>query len=533
MYKLPEGRYAAYLRKSRADHEAEARGDEDTYEKHERILLELSRRYNITISHIYREKPATSGERISERPEMIKLLEDVENEMWTGILVVEVERLARGDTMDQGIVAQAFKYSNTLIVTPMRVYDPSNPDDEEYFEFGLFMSRREFKTINRRLQRGRYTSTELGRYAANRPPYGYNRIKNPHGKGYTLEPHPEQAPIVQLIFSLYTDPDPEKRMGTGLIARYLNEKNIPTQKNKKWIPETLNGLLRNPVYMGYVKWGFRPTVKKRNGKSRPRKSLDEIKLYKGLHPPIIDEVTFWRAQELLKENGHPPIPAGKISNPLAGLIKCDMCGGAIVLRPYSGKNNKTPPTLICQSQYCKNVSSYYHLVEERLLQSLRDWLKSYKAQWQEKKPKTKRSDDLKIKAYQEALKSLQKKLAELEEQRNNLHDLLERKVYTVERFLERSQVIAQRIEETLEAIRNTEREMETEQKRIVAKVEIIPKIEHVLETYHLTDDPAKKNALLKSILSHATYRKEKGGRWTGLMDQFTLTLYPKIPSDHR
>lgn len=56
-----------------------------------------------------------------------------------GVLVVEVERLARGDTSDQGRVAKTFKFSDTLIITPSKTYDPNNEYDEEYFEFGLFM----------------------------------------------------------------------------------------------------------------------------------------------------------------------------------------------------------------------------------------------------------------------------------------------------------------------------------------------------------------------------------------------------------
>ncbi len=36
-----------------------------------------------------------------------KLLSDVKKGMWKGVLVVEVERLARGETMDQGIVAKS------------------------------------------------------------------------------------------------------------------------------------------------------------------------------------------------------------------------------------------------------------------------------------------------------------------------------------------------------------------------------------------------------------------------------------------
>ena len=41
-----------------------------------------------------------------------------------------------GNTRDQGIVAEAFKYSDTKIITPSKTYDPNNEFDEEYFEFG-------------------------------------------------------------------------------------------------------------------------------------------------------------------------------------------------------------------------------------------------------------------------------------------------------------------------------------------------------------------------------------------------------------
>ena len=47
--------------------------------------------------------------------------------------MVEVERLARGDTKDQGTIAEAFKYTNTKIITPTKIYDPQNEFDEEYF----------------------------------------------------------------------------------------------------------------------------------------------------------------------------------------------------------------------------------------------------------------------------------------------------------------------------------------------------------------------------------------------------------------
>ena len=82
---------------------------------------------------------------------------------------MDVDRLARGDTIDQGRVQRAFFYSNTKIVTPNKTYDPANEYDNEYFEFSLFMSRREYATIKRRMQRGRERSSSDGYYVGNIP----------------------------------------------------------------------------------------------------------------------------------------------------------------------------------------------------------------------------------------------------------------------------------------------------------------------------------------------------------------------------
>ena len=135
-----------------------------TLERHEKILTELARSMNITVGAIYRE--VVSGDTVSSRPEVRRLLSEVERGMWDGVLVMEIERLARGDAVDQGIVARAFRYSQTKIITPLKIYDPLNDFDEEYFEFGLFMSRREYKTINRRLSLGRLSSAKEGNLQA-------------------------------------------------------------------------------------------------------------------------------------------------------------------------------------------------------------------------------------------------------------------------------------------------------------------------------------------------------------------------------
>ena len=68
--------YCLYLRKSRADMEAEARGEGETLARHEKLLLEVAKRGPYTVTQIYRE--IVSGETIAARPVVQQLLQEVE-----------------------------------------------------------------------------------------------------------------------------------------------------------------------------------------------------------------------------------------------------------------------------------------------------------------------------------------------------------------------------------------------------------------------------------------------------------------------
>ena len=298
-----DGDYLISLRKSRSDIEAEARGEGETLARHEKALLELAGRMKLNIVGIYRE--VVSGETIAARPEMQRLLSEVEAGIWAGVLVMEVERLARGDTIDQGIVAQAFKFSGTKIITPSKTYDPENEFDEEYFEFGLFMSRREYKTINRRLQRGRLASVKEGKYIATYAPYGYEKVRIKNDKGFTLKPVENYAAVVRLIFELYVNGETAAdgsvhALGSHTIAVRLDEMGIsPPTGSAPWSDTTIRRILANPVYIGKILWKKHKTVKKvENGVVKESKVLaekDEQVLVDGLHEAIVPVELFDKA----------------------------------------------------------------------------------------------------------------------------------------------------------------------------------------------------------------------------------------------
>jgi site-specific DNA recombinase len=524
--------YCLYLRKSRADAEAESRGEGETLARHEKALLELSSRLQLNVTEIYRE--IVSGETIASRPVMQKLLSEVEQGLWGGILVMEVERLARGDTIDQGIVAQAFKCSNTRIITPLKTYDPNNEYDEEYFEFGLFMSRREYKTINRRLQRGRITSVKEGKYVSNKAPYGYERVKLANEKGWTLEPMPDEADTIRFIFSLYTTGEATsdgdfKRLGVSLIARRLNMLKVPTKTGGAWVSSTIRDILINPVYIGKIRWNWRPAVKKIvDGNvflERPRASADECILVQGRHPAIVREETFQMAQEIISKNSQRPIGERyMVKNPLAGLVVCGKCGRRMIRRPYSGK--KTADTLMCAEPTCDNVSCALHCVEERVLSGLGEWLHEYRLEWGSGSNNITSQMEYKRKAA----KRLEEEITTIGRQLDNIHDLLEQSVYTAETFLERTRVLNERIQVAKKELSEIESEIAAEKAREVGRRNIIPKVEHLLAVYRELPDAKAKNDMLKGVLEKAFYSKTHRARWHGSPDDFELTLYPRLPT---
>lgn len=515
---MKSNEYAAYLRKSRADMDAEAHGDGETLARHEKLLMETARKLGITITAFYRE--IVSGDSIASRPQMQQLLNDVESGRWAGVLVVDVTRLARGDTIDQGIVAQSFKYSNTKIITPVKTYDPSNEYDEEYFEFGLFMSRREYKMINQRQQRGRIASVNEGKWCANKAPYGYRRVKLEHEKGYTLEPD-EHADVVRDIFRWFTGAGCE-RIGSSLIARRLDEAGIPSPVGRNWLPSCILNMLRNPAYAGWIRWGGRPSRKVyQDGElklTRPRAS--DAKISKGRHDAIISQEAFDRAQQILSANKSRPGPKqAATKNPLSGLIICSECGRSMVRRPYT---SGYPDGLLCPYTSCHNVSSRLEDVERTLLDSMRLWLASF-----ERESKNGSFEDPELDTLRRTLSASNAELDKLLKQLDRAYDLVEQGVYSPDVFLDRSRRIASRRSEIEESIEKLQSEIDTRERIQLARSEIAPQMRHVLDSYPAAKTAEEKNALLKSVLEKAVYTKKQRDRWGG--EGMTLEIFPLLP----
>ena len=104
---------AEYLRKSRME---EGMDTEEVLAKHRKDLARYAAAHDIHIVETYYE--VVSGESLYARPEMLRLLADVEKGLYDAVLVMDIDRLSRGRMKYQGIILDALRDSGTLIITP-------------------------------------------------------------------------------------------------------------------------------------------------------------------------------------------------------------------------------------------------------------------------------------------------------------------------------------------------------------------------------------------------------------------------------
>ena len=394
-----------YLRKSRADDPLLS--VEEILSRHEQILDEWAERNlgaKVPEENKYRE--VVSGETIADRPEVQEVLKKIESPKIKAILIVEVQRLSRGDLEDAGRLIKLLRYTNTLVITPQKIYDLRDEYDRDAFERELKRGNEYLEYQKKIMNRGKLLSVSQGNYIGSEPPYGYDKIWVTEGKRKcpTLAINEEEANVVRMIFDMYVNQD----MGRPNICYRLDELGIKPPRGERWSHAGLKDLLENVHYLGKVKWNWRKTVTiVEDGeiiKTNPKSKIGEYLIYEGKHPAIISEELFNAAREKQRRN-HRAKATTKVRNPLAGLVYCH-CGRAMTLRTY--KYHDGAPRLLCLDQvHCHTGSCTYEEMLDRVVEVLRNCIADFEL-------RIKNDDGSAAKLHEKLLKQLEKKMQELE-----------------------------------------------------------------------------------------------------------------------
>lgn len=472
-----------YLRKSRMEEGMET---QEVLRKHHQALDECAQRHGLVILDYFSE--VVSGESLYARPQMLRLLEAVEAGNCDAVLCMDLDRLSRGRMKDQGIILDAFRDSGTLIVTPEKVYNLSDEIDDELAEFKTFMSRREYKIINKRLRRGLQRSIQEGCYVANAP-YGYRRVyidRRP-----TLEIFEPEAKLVRAMFQLYAG-----GLGCTSIAYQINAMGGRPHRSSAFSRNSILKILQNPAYIGKIVWDQKSHIKK-NAKGNQKHIViynpkEKWTITDGLHPAIVDKELFDKVQKIIEGRYHPAYHDGTVKSPLAGLVKCANCGGNMQRILSKGE-----PYLLCQRRGCCAMAKL-ELVENRILAHLEDLLEELQVERPDQAPD--------LAPLEDAVAAIGRELQAARRQKDRLHELLELGEYDLPTYRERMKAIMDK----LTALAG---QQEAAQRRLREAEEYDPgtqseRIQAVLDAYR-AGNAAQRNAMLHSVIEIIYYRKEK------------------------
>lgn len=400
----------AYLRKSQSDDPLLT--VEEVLAKHEAILDEWAERNlggKVPEQNKFRE--VVSGETMKERPGIRQVLRLIESPKIKAVLVVEPQRLTRGDGEEIGRLMKLLKYTNTIVLTQYRNYDLRDDYDWEAFKRELEKGNDYLEYSKKILNRGRLLSVSQGNFIGSIAPYGYDKTTVKDGKRVcpTLKENPEQADIVRMIFDMYVN----RNKGFNIITNHLNEMKVKPPRGKHWNAESMRDMISNIHYIGKVRWNWRKTMNYvEDGeikKSRPKMRIGEYLVYEGKHDGIISEEIFYAAQEKKGRNPRHK-PKTKVRNPLAGLVYCK-CGKAMTLRTYKDKKGqeRSAPRLLCNGQVlCGTGSCLLSEVMDQVSLALKDSIKDFEI-------RIKQDEGDSAKLHASLIKNLEERVKELEE----------------------------------------------------------------------------------------------------------------------
>lgn len=297
-------------------------------------------------------------------------------------------------------------------------------------------------------------------------PKGYDNFRD--GKKSTLRPNPIEAPLMIEAFQM---------LASGVysadeVRRWLNDNKLKITKN------TFLRCIRNPVYIGKIRTGA--------WKKEPSQDVP------GLQPPLISEIVFHRANDVLSGRRRNMKFHDDKSDlyPLKGFLRCPEHNKTLTAYACRSHTGKLHHYYLCCKDRCKHryrIQDVHESIEDILstITCSAQIVNLYKKTLEQlfEKDDYKRRDDI---------QKVKKELDKLELRKSNLQNDLMDRVISSEDYQE----MKGRVEKDIVFMKDKLTELQQEIspfKRYIQKE--IPMMENLMEFYRKSDGATKKKIL--------------------------------------
>jgi site-specific DNA recombinase len=344
--------------------------------------------YHVVAEH---QDEGISGSEVERRPGLQKLLALAKSRQIDGVVVDDLDRLARLDLLELGVLLSPLRKAGVWVESCAQGrMDYNTMAGRIMLGIGGEAKRGEqLATARRSLTANLERARDRGRPPQTKTAYGYRRDPIP---GTTAKAPPvideEAAEHVRAIFRWYA-----AGRSVGWIIRELYKRGVPSPLGKpRWMRTVVRRILANPVYVGRRAWGktssgrfFRQqggVIKAGTGSGKVTRNAPDEWFTADDTPALVDADTWDAAQRRLARRAPrtPTVEPGAFL--LSGLLVCGRCGGPMCGVRKMRKNNRGRhgPVYLCQgyAQYgtavCVRAKAEEERVVRQLIAELRDRL---------------------------------------------------------------------------------------------------------------------------------------------------------------
>ena len=244
------------------------------------------------------------------------------------VVVWAVSRFAR-NMMDHLTVRERLRKNDIQLLSCTQELDDSTAAGRLHENFLSLQAQYDNDQRSERTIAGMKTAMGSGKWC-HKAPIGYLNADSPGG----LSQDPKSAGLVLTVFELYAAGKHSKKA----VLEAVTEQGLRTKEGKLLSPQTLDKMLRNPLYAGWITsaWGI---------------------IQEGAFDPIISVELFERAQDRLTGN----VAARRTRSrenpefPLRVFLRCAHCGRGLTGSFSTGRRGKRYPYYCCPKPGCRAV----------------------------------------------------------------------------------------------------------------------------------------------------------------------------------
>ncbi|WP_052759796.1 recombinase family protein [Paenibacillus sp. DMB20] len=423
------------------------------------------------------------------RPDMQRLLADMEEQKFDVVLVYKLDRLTRS-VADLHKLLKTFDQYGVKFKSSTEIFETTTAMGRFFITLVGAMAEWERETISERVRFGVEQMVVEGKRPGGVYPYGYT------SEGKLI---PEEKELIREVRGLYMS-----GMGYKSIAMKMNREG-KLRRGSEWTAATVAYTIENPFYAGIIRLGS----KTNKGTYANTKRDERVKcIYgEGDHEAVFTREEYEETKKFMERKTHGGYSRIK-TYWFSGVLRCGRCGaamfGKLTTKRMAGGETVRTPYYICANRHANSSCDMPIFRQVHIEHLMMEYIMSIRADSQ-----------LLAKESSALLKDQAKKTSEVDDAKRELARIVERKEKWQYMFVEgliSKEEVRKRITE--------EDEKEKEAKKKIAANEVslsaIPKLEELAEMeelWPLIDDEEKKMVvftLFKKITINTPLTNPKG-----------------------